>query len=602
MKIELNWSAETKNARGQLVATAAPSQEFWQVWRERKSAVKAAGYSVRKDGGAWVVTRYRDDVASIEASQAVSSDMDIPVPAGLSYLPYQVAGIAYAANRPATLIGDEMGLGKTIQAIGVINATNPSTVLVVCPASLKINWANEMEKWLVADREIAIVNGGGEQIPADPDVVVINYDVLSKHRDALLSRTWGIVVMDEAHYCKNGKAKRTKVATSIKADRKIMLTGTPISNRPIELHPIVDYLAPRAFGSYFQFGIKFAAAYQDRFGWHFDGASNLDELQRQLRQSIMIRRRKADVLTELPAKQRQVIVLPQKGFKAELAREFAGLQDAVANTSEGADIAFEQRSEARHEMALAKADAVVEHLVEIDHPVVVMAHHKDVVETIRSALAAAGRTVVTLTGDMGAADRQASVEAFQAGEADVFIGTIGAAGVGITLTRASHVVFAELDWVPGAISQAEDRCHRIGQQSSVLVQHIVVDGSIDARLAETLVSKQAVLDKALDNVVVTEPVSIDEIAEGVTVKTQPKALPKKTVAELQSCAAALASVCDGALRDDAAGYNGADSALGHSLASRATWSPAQQHLAKAMLKKYRRQLVGLGCSPEVVWG
>lgn len=601
MNIELNWSAETKNARGQLVATAAPSQEFWQVWRERKTAAKAAGYSVRKAGSAWVVTRYRDDVASIEASQATSSDMDIPVPAGLSYLPYQRAGIAYSASRPASLIGDEMGLGKTIQAIGVINATNPNTVLVVCPASLKINWANEMQKWLVAQREIAIVNGGGEQIPADPDVVIINYDVLGKHSDALLSRTWGIVIMDEAHYCKNGKAKRTKVATAIKADRKIMLTGTPISNRPIELHPIVDYLAPKAFGSFFQFGIKFAGAYQDRFGWHFDGASNLDELQRQLRQSIMIRRKKVDVLTELPAKQRQVIVLPKKGFKDELAREFDGLSDAVANTSEGADIAFEQMSEARHMMALAKSDAVVDHLIEIDHPVVVMAHHKNVVEKIRSALSAAGRTVVTLTGDMNAADRQASVEAFQNGEADVFVGTIGAAGVGITLTRASHVVFAELDWVPGAISQAEDRCHRIGQQSSVLVQHIVVDGSIDARLAETLVSKQAVLDKALDDVVVTNPVSIEEIAEGVTQKVQPKTLPKKVVAELQSCCKALARVCDGATRDDAAGFNAIDTSIGHSLASRPTWSPAQQHLAKAMLKKYRGQLVNLGCEPAKIW-
>ena len=156
--------------------------------------------------------------------------------------------------------------------------------------------------------------------------------------------------------------------------------------------------------------------------------------------------------------------------------------------------------------------------------------------------------------------------------------------------------------MPGAISQAEDRCHRIGQQSSVLVQHIVVDGSLDARLAETLVSKQAVLDKALDDVVVTNPVSIEEIAEGVTQKVQPKALPKKVVAELQSCAVALASVCDGALRDDAAGYNGADTALGHSLASRATWSPAQQHLAKAMLKKYRQQLINLGCEPNKIWG
>ena len=93
------------------------------------------------------------------------------------------------------------------------------------------------------------------------------------------------------------------------------------------------------------------------------------------------------------------------------------------------------------------------------------------------------------------------MDTFQAGKADVFIGTIGAAGVGITLTKASHVVFAELDWVPGNMSQAEDRCHRIGQDNSVLVQHLVVDGSIDARLAKVLVKKQKVLDKTLDNLI-----------------------------------------------------------------------------------------------------
>ena len=177
MELKLDWSKETVHTDGRFVSTASPTQEFWTVWREKKAAIKAAGYSVRKVDNKWVVTRYRDNDQAIADSQATDADIDIPVPAGLSYLPYQRAGIAYAIKRSSTLIGDEMGLGKTIQAIGVFNATAPKTVLVVCPASLKINWKNEMTKWLVADRDIQIVNGGGEQIPANPDVIIINYDV-----------------------------------------------------------------------------------------------------------------------------------------------------------------------------------------------------------------------------------------------------------------------------------------------------------------------------------------------------------------------------------------------------------------------------------------
>ena len=144
MELNLNWSEETVHTDGRFVSTAFPTQEFWQVWREKKAAVKAAGYSVRKIDNAWVVTRYRDNVKAIQDSQATSSEIDVPVPEGLDYLPYQKAGINYALQRNSVLIGDEMGLGKTIQAIGVMNATNPETVLVVCPASLKINWKNEM--------------------------------------------------------------------------------------------------------------------------------------------------------------------------------------------------------------------------------------------------------------------------------------------------------------------------------------------------------------------------------------------------------------------------------------------------------------------------
>ena len=604
MELNLNWSEETVHTDGRFVSTAFPTQEFWQVWREKKAAVKAAGYSVRKIDNAWVVTRYRDNVEAIQDSQATSSEIDVPVPEGLDYLPYQKAGIAYALQRNSVLIGDEMGLGKTIQAIGVMNATNPETVLVVCPASLKINWKNEMTKWLVADRDIQIVNGGGEQIPTNPDVVVINYDVLTKHQDAINSRTWDLVVMDEAHYIKNGKAKRTKVAVNIKANRKVVLTGTPITNRPIELQPIAAYLDPANFGNFFKFGVRYAGGYQDRFGWHWDGASNLDELQRILRQSFMIRRKKDEVLKDLPEKVRQIIVLPSKDYGDQLAKEFDSLSEAASETS-SEDIKFEQMSEVRHETALAKVADVVAHLESIDHQVVVMAHHKDVVEGIKSGLEAAGKSVVTLTGDCNQAHRQHAVETFQAGDADVFIGTIGAAGVGITLTSASHVVFAEMDWVPGNMSQAEDRCHRIGQQNSVLVQHLVVDGSIDARLASVLVGKQRVLDKALDDVVVQDEISIEDIALDVEAvekvfaantkkKSQPKPFSPEVVEALRECAIRLSDACDGAFEVDGSGYNKVDTGFGHSLAHQEDWSPAQQHAAKVMLKKYAKQLQSLG--------
>ncbi len=605
MELKLDWSKETVHTDGRFVSTASPTQEFWTVWREKKAAIKAAGYSVRKVDNKWVVTRYRDNDQAIADSQATDADIDIPVPAGLSYLPYQKAGIAYAIKRSSTLIGDEMGLGKTIQAIGVINATAPKTVLVVCPASLKINWKNEMTKWLVADRDIQIVNGGGEQIPANPDVIIINYDVLSKHKDAINARTWDLVIMDEAHYIKNNTAARTKVAVGIKANRKVVLTGTPITNRPIELQPIAGYLDPVTFGNYFKFGVRYAGAHQINIGrktvWDFNGSSNLDELQRVLRQSFMIRRKKDEVLKELPEKVRQIIVLPNSDYSDQIKKEFETLADAVDETS-SEDIEFEQMSGVRHETALAKVNDVVTHVAAIDHQVVVMAHHKDVVDGIKAGLEAAGKSVVTLTGDCNQAHRQNAVETFQAGNADVFIGTIGAAGVGITLTSASHVVFAELDWVPGNMSQAEDRCHRIGQDSSVLVQHLVVDGSIDARLAQVLVGKQRVLDKALDNVVVNN-ISIEDIALDVETvektfkaknKKSPKPLPKAVVSSLQDFVASVASSCDGAFEEDGSGFNKMDSGLGNSLARQDEWTPAQQHAAKTMVKKYKRQIVASG--------
>ena len=210
MDLNLDWSKGKKQSDGRLLKTAKPTPEFWALWKVKKAAIRKAGYAVSKIDDDWFVTQMVDDNAAIEQSVATTSDMEIPVPDGLAYLPFQKAGIAYACERKNTLIGDEMGLGKTIQAIGIINVVTPKTVLVICPASLKLNWKSEMKKWLVAERAIDVVNGGGEKIPTNPDVVIINYDVLTKHTKALQSRTWGMVIMDEVHKIKNPKAsKRT---------------------------------------------------------------------------------------------------------------------------------------------------------------------------------------------------------------------------------------------------------------------------------------------------------------------------------------------------------------------------------------------------------
>jgi SWI/SNF-related matrix-associated actin-dependent regulator 1 of chromatin subfamily A len=578
---------------------------------------------------------------AVSASRAATSDVELPCPEGLAYLPYQRAGIATALNRPNVLFGDEMGLGKTIQAIGVINADESiKTVLVICPAGLRLNWKREMAKWFTRDMPAVIVSS--TSWPEGFAVSIINYDILAKHEKRLHETNWDCVIVDESHYCKNPKAKRTiavvgrdksrneEALPGIQARRRIMLTGTPIPNRPIEGQPLFHWLAPDEYGfKFFPYAKRYAAAYQNSYGWDFSGASNLDELQRKLRSTIMIRRLKADVLTELPAKRRQVVEIPANGdakvveaevraytaseeridalrVAVELAKaaDATSYQNAVDQLRDAVQAAFTEMAALRHATALAKVPRVVEHildsLAEEGHKIVVFSWHRDVIAAICEALSQEKIEAVSVTGDTPMQARQNAVDRFQsAPECRVFVGNIQAAGVGITLTAASHVIFAELDWVPGNITQAEDRCHRIGQRNSVLVQHIVLDGSIDARMAKTLIEKQAVLDAALDRET-PEPVA------PVTPAREKAATESLTRSKLDDVAAKLTPEQISAIheglrilaavdRDHAAtlngvGYSKIDSGIGHSLAERLSLTPRQAALGQKIVHRYRRQL------------
>lgn len=579
-------------------------------------------------------------VKAIEGSKANDSSLNIPCPEGLAYMPFQKAGIEYAAGRLGTLIADEMGLGKTIQAIGLINFQEFKKVLIVVPASLRLNWLRELNTWLVKrDSFVVTVVDSATTDITRADIVIINYDRIKGDRfTELMNREWDLLVVDEAHSVKNNKAKRTQAVLGSydrrkgiktpglvdKAKCKVFLTGTPILNRPIEVQSIAGALAPKLFGNFFAFGKRYAAGEKTRFGWDFSGASHLEELQDKLRSSIMVRRLKKDVLTELPPKTRTIVLLNQNGMAEIIQREQslfgetsytydlfeevkADAEIALANNDQEAyntavarldsaiKIAFEDMASIRHELAVAKVPAVIEHLDDLLESVdklVVFAHHKDVVTALQVHY---GDASVVLDGSTPNEERQAVVDKFQNDPScKVFIGSIHAAGVGITLTAASHVVFAELDWVPANMLQAEDRCHRIGQRDNVTVQHLVVDGSLDAKLADTLVWKQKIIERALD----TAPSKINVPAVEARDSTRPPPLryPVATPAQREACAVALqtlAGMCDGAYKQDGMGFNKMDATIGRKLAYKASerdLTDGEVSLCTRMLPKYHNQI------------
>ena len=469
-------------------------------------------------------------------SSTTTTGLVIPEPTGLKYFPYQLAGIEFLLNHDKVLLADEPGLGKTSQVIGVINMdTSITRVLVVCPASLKLMWKSEFKKW--SFRELSVGIADSQKFP-NTDIVIINYDILQSYYTRIRRMKWDLRVCDESHYLKNDGARRTRQVLGhwnstkrhwdvepIQARKNFMLTGTPIVNRPAELWTTLKALDPDNWKSYTYFTNRYCAAHYNQWGLDVSGAANLAELQNILRSTIMIRRLKADVLSELPPKLRQVIEfavpddlrlvihdeneewLKRESNIRELQERVVSLKscaneseyrEAVKKLSAAYRVAFSDMSRVRHRTALAKLPLVIDFLKDIiknEKKIVVFAHHKDVVERIHKAFPSS----VTLTGETPLIQRHENIDKFQKDRTILmFIGNIQVAGVGITLTASSHVVFAELDWVPGNVSQSEDRLHRIGQVNPVLVQHLVFEGSLDAKMAKTIVAKQEIIEQVLD--------------------------------------------------------------------------------------------------------
>lgn len=435
-------------------------------------------------------------------------------PAGKEYKPYQKVGIHFITTRAVALVADEQGLGKTIEAVGARNELKPKHTLVVCPASVKYNWQREFALWST-DMHSVHVQQGRKGYPLNrADITIVNYDILDALHEELTDKEWDMVIVDEGQYAKNPKAKRTQALYGYKtkkgivkgAKNLVVMTGTPVPNRPIEFWPMLARLSPNTifpFVKYFDFGRRFCNGYQGPFGWDMTGSSNEEELNRRLRSTIMIRRLKADVLKDLPDKVYQVIPFEADPVARKLIKSEQATVDMedLGNDGLPRGLQIGEISELRHQLAKVKVPLALAHIRDMldggVDKVVVFAYHKAVIDALMDGLK--DYMPVKIDGTVSAVQRQRSVDAFQGNkDCRAFVGQINAAGVGITLTAASNVVFVESTWVPGDIAQAVDRCHRIGQKDSVLAQFLVIRGSLEEYMLRTIVDKQLNINRIVN--------------------------------------------------------------------------------------------------------
>jgi SWI/SNF-related matrix-associated actin-dependent regulator of chromatin subfamily A-like protein 1 len=422
--------------------------------------------------------------------------------------PFQKLGVSFIeAKDGRALIGDEMGLGKTAQALAWLQLhPEARPAVIVVPASLKLNWKREAAMWMDKPH-VQILSGKKANTPIIGDLVIINYDILPSWLGVLQQMKPKALVIDEIHYIKNNTAKRTKAIKALGRNIPyiIGLSGTPIVNRPIEAFNALHLIDSTVFPKFFDYAKRYCNAHHNGFGWDFSGAKNTEELHEKLTGTVMLRRKKEDVLTELPDKTYSALnveISNRREYKhaeqdfVHWLRETKGDKAAKKAMNAEALARIEGLKQLTIKGKLAQCVNWIRDFIEIDGKLVVFATHK---LTIKALMDEFGEIAVKIDGSVSQAARQDAVDRFQNDDSiRLFVGNIKAAGVGITLTASSNVAFLELPWTPGDLSQAEDRCHRIGQKNAVNIYYLLAEGTIEEEIATLIDDKRKVLDSVLD--------------------------------------------------------------------------------------------------------
>ncbi|KAM1191463.1 hypothetical protein PS2_011747 [Malus domestica] len=445
-------------------------------------------------------------------------------------LAFQREGVRFILQHGGrALLADEMGLGKTLQAIAVASCVRDCwPVLIITPSSLRLQWASMIQQWLnIPSSDILVVLsqcGGSNKsgftivssnakgtIHLDGLFNIISYDVVPKIQNLLMASEFKVVIADESHFLKNAQAKRTSASLPVikRAQYAILLSGTPALSRPIELFKQLEALYPDVYKSVHEYGNRYCKG--GTFGL-YQGACNHEELHNLMKATVMIRRLKNDVLSELPVKRRQQVFLDlaEKDMKQINAffRELEvvkGKIKACQSKEEVDSLKFTEKNlinKIYTDSAEAKIPTVLDYLgtvMEAGCKFLVFAHHQSMIDSIYQFLLKKKVGCIRIDGSIPTVARQAYVTEFQEKDSiKAAVLSIKAGGVGFTLTAASTVIFAELSWTPGDLIQAEDRAHRIGQVSSVNIYYLLANDTVDDIIWDVVQSKLENLGQMLD--------------------------------------------------------------------------------------------------------
>ena len=437
---------------------------------------------------------------------------------GFTYQPrdYQLEALGYALEKGNIINGDDVGLGKTFESIMYAETTNSFPCLVVVPASVKYNW---QEKWLeITDnkREVAVIESKETKKRKnnwDAEVVVINYDIIGKKQgkgatvkfEELIKTDWSMIIFDEAHFLKEKTSQRAKAAKKItKGDMKIqMLTGTAVMSRPVELWNLL-VLAKRETQiakDWMQFITRYCGGYRAKFGWVTDGATNVLELNRRLREVCYIRREKRDVLAELPDITKQVIQVPITNI-TKIKRATNDLIEYIKETK-GSESA-EKAQEAEHLVALSvlrklaiegKMKAIELFLrdwkVAEKGKLVIFGIHREGLDHLSDKFKS-----MLIAGGVSSIKKQEIVKKWITNDDMFLFANMQSAGTGVDGLQkvCSNMLILELPWRPSDLTQTIGRLDRSGQKSSTTVSFMLSDETIDQEMFEMLAAKEQVTE------------------------------------------------------------------------------------------------------------
>jgi SNF2 family DNA or RNA helicase len=421
------------------------------------------------------------------------------------------------------LLADEMGLGKTVQTLSYVSTEKQTfPVLIVAPLVTLKNWEREIEKFLkrksrngrIVESEspsVTLIRTGKSKELPKSDMYVINYELLLKRSEDIEKIGIRTIVCDEVHNLRSKTTQKYKAVKKLAAlstvQYRIGLSGTPIYNRGSEIWPIIDILKPGLLGSFKEFCEYFC--YVNDKGKAIVLENKRASLRNELQKHVMLRRKKSDVLKELKDKVRykEVIASDTDFYLEELDKIWKKLESEQkeAQTEFSKSASYHRAIQSERQIAgVAKIPHVinfVKNIMEIEESVVVFCHHKVIHKLLHESLQEF--SPVSIIGGQSDDTRQDQIDKFQKGESKLMIAGIRAGNVGINLTRAKYVIFAELDWSPAIHRQAEDRLHRIGQKNTVFAYYLIGNGTLDDHVASILVDKSYEIDAIMDETVDT---------------------------------------------------------------------------------------------------